>query len=140
MVLGQLDIIKGQIMSDKGHWEQVYSTKSSDNVSWFQEHAAYSLKLIHETGVSKNASIIDVGGGASVLVDELIAARYRDIAVLDLSAEALVIAQKRLGERAALVKWIEADITEVSLPSHKFDVWHDRAVFHFLTEPADRRA
>ena len=127
-------------MDRKQHWEQVYTTKPSDSVSWFQEHADQSLRLIHKTGLGKEAAIIDVGGGASILVDELVAEGYSDLTVLDLSAAALSVARQRLGKQAAAVHWMEGDITRADFPTHRFDVWHDRAVFHFLTDPADRNA
>jgi SAM-dependent methyltransferase len=127
-------------MHSKDHWEKVYTTKATDTVSWFQPHADFSVGLIKDTGVSRDASIIDVGGGASTLVDDLLANGYTNLSVLDLSAAALAAAQKRLGSRAAGVQWIEADITNANLPGHQFDVWHDRAVFHFLTTPVKRAA
>lgn len=127
-------------MHSKQHWEQVYSTKATDSVSWFQEHANLSLDLIRSTGVGKDAGIIDVGGGASVLVDDLLEDGFTDLSVLDLSAAALNEARKRLGEKESRVRWIEADITDVDLPAQRYDIWHDRAVFHFLTEPEQRAA
>lgn len=126
-------------MPSKEHWEHVYSTKATDSVSWFQERAEQSLRLIRETGVPLTASIIDVGGGASTLVDGLLQGGYSDITVLDLSGAALAASRSRLGARGQDVRWIEASITEVELPVHAYDVWHDRAVFHFLTSPEDRR-
>lgn len=127
-------------MQLKEHWEHVYSTKPVDSVSWFQAHAEQSLRLIQATGVPLSASIIDVGGGASTLVDDLLHRRYSAITVLDLSAAALIAAKTRLGLRSTAVQWIEADIANAMLPVHAYDVWHDRAVFHFLTSPQDRRA
>jgi len=127
-------------MDRKEHWEQVYTTKASDAVSWFQEHAALSLKLIDNAGLSKDAAIIDLGGGASTLVYDLVTEGYTDVTVLDLSATALALAKKRLGEHADAVHWIEGDITRTEYPVNRFDIWHDRAVFHFLTAPADRQA
>lgn len=127
-------------MPRKDHWEHVYASKPTTDVSWFQEHAEQSLRLIADTGVPLTASIIDVGGGASTLVDDLLEQGYTSLSVLDISAAALQSAQKRLGDRAAQVQWIEGDITETVLPAHAYDVWHDRAVFHFLTEPAQRHA
>jgi SAM-dependent methyltransferase len=110
-------------------------------VSWFQEHAEQSLRLIADTGMPPSASVIDVGGGASTLVDDLLARGYSSLTVLDISGAALAAARSRLGNRAAGVRWIEGDITDPALfPADSFDIWHDRAVFHFLTEPADRRA
>ena len=119
------------------HWETVYSNKAVDQVSWFQQHAASSLRLIKECA-DKDAHIIDVGGGASVLVDDLLDEGYQNLTVLDLSGSALETSRKRLGERAQSVQWIAADITQAELPAAAYDVWHDRAVFHFLTDPADR--
>lgn len=119
------------------HWEGVYRNKTSDELSWFQPHAASSLRLI-ESCANRQARIIDVGGGASMLVDNLLDAGYRQVTVLDLAESALATSRKRLGERAQAVQWIVADITRASLPAAQYDVWHDRAVFHFLTDPADR--
>jgi len=128
------------VVDRKEHWEQVYSTKASDAVSWFQEHPEESLRLIHNTGLGKDAAIIDVGGGASRLVDDLVAEDYSDLTVLDLSAAALAAAKQRLGKNADAVHWIESDITRAEFPANRFDIWHDRAVFHFLTAPADRQS
>jgi ubiquinone/menaquinone biosynthesis C-methylase UbiE len=127
-------------MQAKDHWEKIYSTKATDAVSWFQPHADFSVGLIKATGVGLDASIIDVGGGASTLVDDLLANGYTNLSVLDLSAAALAAARNRLGAKASDVRWIEADITRANLPDHQFDIWHDRAVFHFLTSPEDRAA
>jgi ubiquinone/menaquinone biosynthesis C-methylase UbiE len=127
-------------MPSKNHWETVYSTKSSETVSWFQPHAELSMRLIQETGVSKGAVLIDIGGGASTLVDDLLSNGFSNLSVLDLSAAALAISQQRLGDQASLVQWLEADITQAHFPASSIDVWHDRAVFHFLTTPAERSA
>lgn len=127
-------------MQSREHWERVYSSKATDAVSWFQEHAESSLRLIQATGVSGAAPVIDVGGGASTLVDDLLVYGYTNLTVLDLSAAALKAAQTRLGARASQVTWIEADVVRADLPQQGFDVWHDRAVFHFLTEPQERHA
>lgn len=127
-------------MDNKQYWEQVYTTKASDSVSWFQEHADQSLRLIHNTRLGKDAAIIDVGGGASRLVDDLVAEGYTDLTVFDLSSIALAVAKQRLGEHADIVLWIEGDITRAKFPMNRFDIWHDRAVFHFLTDPANRHA
>jgi SAM-dependent methyltransferase len=127
-------------MQSKEHWEGVYATKPTDSVSWYQPHAELSLRLIHETGLPLSASIIDVGGGASTLVDDLLGEGYRSITVLDLSSAALLAAQARLGELANGVRWLEANIIEVELPVQAYDLWHDRAVFHFLTSTEERRA
>lgn len=127
-------------MSSKTHWEQVYGSKSAQNVSWYQPHALNSIALIQAAAADPDSRIIDVGGGASTLVDDLLELGYRNLKVLDLSAEALAVARQRLGERASRVSWVEGDITSLELPRHSVDVWHDRAVFHFLTEPAEREA
>lgn len=127
-------------MQPKNHWEHVYATKKTESVSWFQEHAEQSMRLIRGTGVPYSAGIIDVGGGASTLVDDLLSSGYCAVSVLDLAAAALSVAKARLGERASEVQWTEGDITKVLLPVHAFDVWHDRAVFHFLTSKEDREA
>lgn len=127
-------------MESKEHWEQVYTAKAPTEVSWFQEHAELSLKLIRDAAVPMSASIIDVGGGASTLVDDLLAEGRDRLTVLDLSAVALATARDRLGARASSVQWIEGDILEAELPSQAYDVWHDRAVFHFLTRPDERAA
>jgi SAM-dependent methyltransferase len=119
------------------HWEGVYRNRAVDQVGWFQPHAASSLRLI-ERSAEKDAHIIDVGGGASVLVDNLLDAGYRNLTVLDLAEPALAASRARLGARAQSVQWIAADITWAALPAARYDVWHDRAVFHFLTDPADR--
>lgn len=120
------------------HWETVYQDKAADAVSWFQPHAASSLRLIENAAPDRNAAIIDVGGGASVLVDNLLDAGYANLTVLDLAESALAASRARLGTRAAAVNWIAADITEAVLPEAAYDVWHDRAVFHFLTKATDR--
>ncbi len=119
------------------HWETVYRSKAAGDVSWFQPHAASSLRLI-EGCTDRDAHIIDVGGGASVLVDDLADAGYRNLTVLDLAESALAASRSRLGARAQSVQWIAGDITRAELPAARYDVWHDRAVFHFLTDPADR--
>jgi len=126
-------------LSTHEHWEQVYSTKSSDQVSWFRPHLETSLALIERAAPGRDAAIIDVGGGASTLVDDLIAHGYLNVTVLDISESALDVAQKRLTEAAKPVQWICADVTEANLPRNGYDVWHDRAVFHFLTQPDQRR-
>jgi ubiquinone/menaquinone biosynthesis C-methylase UbiE len=126
-------------MSQKDHWEHIYETKAPTQVSWYQEHSLKSLEFIDHTGIPKTAHIIDVGGGSSVLVEDLLNYSYQHITVLDISAAALEIAQQRLGARAKQVTWLEADILQARLPHHEFDLWHDRAVFHFLTQPEDRQ-
>lgn len=126
-------------MRSKDHWENVYASKSAEAVSWYQPHALQSINLIRNSGVGLGSHIIDIGGGASTLTDDLLALGYRHLSVLDLSGEALAVARKRLGSSASLVNWIEGDITTVELPEHTYDIWHDRAVFHFLTEPVARQ-
>lgn len=126
-------------MDCKTHWEHIYQTKSPAQVSWFQEHSLQSLQFIIHTSVAKTGQIIGVGGGPSALVGDLLDSGYQSITVLDISGAALEAAQKRLGERAGDVTWLEADILQTTLPHHAYDLWHDRAVFHFLTAPEDRR-
>ena len=127
-------------MGTKEHWNRIYGSTSADSLSWFQQHADPSLRLIEGTGLPAAASIIDIGGGASVLVDDLLARGRHQLTVLDLSAAALASARRRLGPRAEDVAWIEGDITTVALPFHAYDLWHDRAVFHFLTTAQQRQA
>ena len=127
-------------MRSKEHWEALYSSKRIDALSWFQPHATSSLRLIQRVCPDRKAAVIDVGGGASTLVDDLVAQGYADVSVLDLSGAALARARDRLGPRASGVQWIEADITAASLPAARYDLWHDRAVFHFLTDRAEREA
>lgn len=124
-------------MSRKKHWEQVYTDKVPLEVSWFQNEPSLSLQLINDSGINKDAAIIDIGGGASRLVDHLLDQGYRNLAVLDLSSSAIQHAQARLGDQQSQVEWFVEDITEFK-PSRKFECWHDRAVFHFLTDSADR--
>ena len=125
-------------MDRKEHWERIYSAKAPVEVSWYQKDPALSLQLIQNCGLAKDAPIIDVGGGASVLVDRLLEQGYRRLAVLDISPTSLAYAQERLGDRARHVEWFTADVTEFVAP-HPFSLWHDRAVFHFLTLPGDRK-
>lgn len=127
-------------MSDRTtHWQNVYATKSETEVSWFQDRPAISLEMIRAASPDRAAAIIDIGGGASRLVDALLQGGYRNLAVLDLSANALDIAKKRIGATASTVDWIVADATTWR-PAKTWDVWHDRAAFHFLTDPRDRAA
>ena len=121
------------------HWENVYSSKGENEVSWFQQNPAPSLALIAEIGAQPASAIIDVGGGASRLVDHLIEQGLLDVTVLDLSAAALQAARARLGERASAAHWLVADATTWE-PTRTYDIWHDRAAFHFLTEEPDRTA
>jgi SAM-dependent methyltransferase len=125
-------------MDSKAHWERIYRTKQPDEVSWFQREAATSLALIRRVAPQVTARIVDVGGGASTLVDGLVAAGYRGVTVLDVAPSALELARRRLGAAAHDVTWLEADVLSAGLQPGHFDVWHDRAVFHFLTSEADR--
>lgn len=126
-------------MQTKEHWEDVYTRKQAEEVSWFQPHAALSLQIIHDNLVPTDARIVDVGGGASTLVDDLLASGYANLTVLDLSGVALHKARSRLGSRASDVTWREADVLTADLPANYFDVWHDRAVFHFLLTDDERQ-
>ena len=125
-------------MDRQEYWNQIYQTKGSQDVSWYQRRPDLSLALIAASGVGKDACIIDVGGGASTLVDFLLDGGHTRLAVLDLSGVALSISRTRLGARADRIEWFEADVTSFQ-PPHRFDLWHDRAVFHFLTAAEDRR-
>jgi ubiquinone/menaquinone biosynthesis C-methylase UbiE len=126
-------------MSDaKTHWENVYQAKQPNEVSWFQTQPTLSLDLIARSIATRPANIIDIGGGASVLVDSLLDNHFGNVTVLDVSAQALAASKARLGKRAAQVNWIESDITRVQLPKAAYDVWHDRAMFHFLTRASSR--
>ncbi len=123
----------------KIHWKAVYQKKSPLEVSWYQAHLTKSLELVVESGVDKKAKIIDVGGGASTFVDDLCEKGYGNLTVLDISSEALSESKKRLGEKAKRIAWHESDILKVDLPENAFDLWHDRAVFHFLTKAEERK-
>ena len=126
-------------MNLQAHWDNVYTSKRENEVSWFQESPAISLDLIKASGAKPGASIVDVGGGASRLVDALLESGYNAVTILDLSERALATTQARLGELASKVQWIVADVATWE-PSLTYDLWHDRAVLHFLTEPKDRTA
>ena len=125
-------------MNRKNHWEKIYAEKSPCDVSWFQTKPDMSMKLIERSGVAKDAAIIDVGGGASVLVDHLCTEGYSDLTILDISAKALAHSQERLCDTTECIEWIDADVTAFE-PQKSFALWHDRAVFHFLTESSDRK-
>jgi SAM-dependent methyltransferase len=126
-------------MTTRDHWESIYERKAPDQLSWYRPHLERSLNFIEGAGLASNASIIDVGGGSSTLVDDLLARGYTNVTVLDISASAIAAAKARLGERANMVRWLVADVTEVDLGASSYDFWHDRAVFHFLRDQADRR-
>lgn len=126
-------------MSKKDHWEQVYSTKPTESLGWYKPHLQTPLSWIEKLSLTTDAPIIDVGGGASTLVDDLLGAGYRSITVLDISENALSSVRSRLGEKAERVTWLNGDITSFDLPANYYELWHDRAVFHFLTEPDQRQ-
>lgn len=125
-------------MNRREHWERVYTTKQPTEVSWYQPTPARSLEMLRAAAAGPTADIIDIGGGDSTLVDAVITDRLGTITVLDISGAALVRARARLGERSREVTWLEGDVTRVALPLGAFDIWHDRAVFHFLTDADDR--
>lgn len=126
-------------MNAQEHWENIYRTKAVDAVSWYTPHLTTSLALIHRIS-NKQSSIIDVGAGASTLVDDLLSAGYQNLTVLDISEPALACTKKRLGSASSQVKWISGDITTAALSPKAYDIWHDRAVFHFLTNSEQRVA
>ncbi len=127
-------------MKTQAHWENVYQTKAPDAVSWYAPHLETSLNLIQRAAPDNQAAIIDVGGGESTLVDDLVVQGYRNVSVLDISQTAIDVARRRMGDAGRCVNWYCADITTATLPEAHFDVWHDRAVFHFLTRPEQRHA
>jgi SAM-dependent methyltransferase len=122
------------------HWEQVYRAKRATEVSWYAPHLDVSLRLIEDAAPARNAAIVDVGGGEATLVDDLLERGYRRVSVLDVSATALDFATARLGERGRTVKWLIGDVTTFPFEPRAYAVWHDRAVFHFLTSQEDRAA
>lgn len=121
------------------HWDGVYGRKSPTEVSWYRSHLERSAAFVERAKLDATSAIIDVGGGASTLVDDLLARGHSNLTVLDISSTSLEVAKKRLGERAAAVKWVVGDITRVDLPENTYDFWHDRAVFHFLRDLEERR-
>ena len=125
-------------MNLETHWEKIYREKSPDAVSWYRAHLEASLRLVEQAAPRRDASIIDVGGGESTLVDDLLAHGYRHITVLDVSQTAIDVTKARLGRAAERVRWIVGDITKADLAPAAYDVWHDRAVFHFLTSAEQR--
>lgn len=128
-----------ETQAKKTHWERVYSTKSPDQVSWFQSYPDRSLSMIADVASTPSAAIIDIGGGASILADCLLEQGYTNITVLDISCAALAVVQERLAERSGQIHWIEGDISGNHVPLQSYDIWHDRAVFHFLTSQTDRQ-
>jgi 2-polyprenyl-3-methyl-5-hydroxy-6-metoxy-1,4-benzoquinol methylase len=127
-------------MDVQTHWEKIYAEKASSEVSWYRPHLETSLSLIELTASSRSASVIDVGGGESTLVDDLLSRGFENITVLDISQSAIDANKRRLGKGAERVHWLVADITKVELDHFAYDVWHDRAVFHFLTAASERAA
>jgi len=127
-------------MDEKEHWQRIYAQKPPESLGWYRPHLDQSLQFIRACGLAQNARIVDVGGGASTLVDDLLNEGYGNVAVIDLAEAALDEARARLGERAAAVDWIPGDITTPLLDDASVDLWHDRAVFHFLTDETVRRA
>lgn len=121
----------------QAHWSKVYATKSSDSVSWYRPHLDVSLELLQAAGLAPESRVIDVGGGASTLVDDLLGRGIRRVTVLEISAEAVAVSKARLGPRAREVEWIVSDVLEARLAPGAYDLWHDRAVLHFLVDPAD---
>lgn len=127
-------------MDTKTHWEKVYTTKAPDAVSWYRKHLETSLALIGRAAEARSASIIDVGGGESTLVDDLLLRGYLNLTVLDISQSAIDHTKSRLGSAAKQVHWLVADVTKIELRPGAYDLWHDRAVFHFLTDREQRVA
>ncbi len=130
---------KDKRMPVKSHWENTYASKTAEKLGWYKPHLLTSLRLIGATGADKTARVIDVGGGASTLVDDLLAIGFAHVTVLDVSATALSTARSRLGAAADRVRWLEGDIRTLRMDEDHYDIWHDRAVFHFLTGAEDRR-
>ena len=126
-------------MDTKTHWNKVYTDKSPNQVTWYQAVPKLSLEMIASAGVPADGAIIDVGGGMSFLVDNLLNAGYQDVTVLDIAEDAIQSSKDRLGDTASDVTWLEADITETQLPENRYALWHDRAVFHFLTDVEDQQ-
>jgi 2-polyprenyl-3-methyl-5-hydroxy-6-metoxy-1,4-benzoquinol methylase len=127
-------------MDSKQHWEKIHSTKPADGVSWYRPHLDLSLSLIEQVAPSRSASIVDVGGGQSSLAGDLLARGYENLTVLDISQTAIERAMERLGKSSSKVHWMDADVLEAAIEQNSCDIWHDRAVFHFLTDAGDRRA
>jgi 2-polyprenyl-3-methyl-5-hydroxy-6-metoxy-1,4-benzoquinol methylase len=132
--------ISGETMDAQTHWEKIYGTKAAEAVSWYRPHLETSLELIERAAAEHSSSIIDIGGGESTLVDDLLARGYQNISILDISQIAVDENKRRLGSASEHIRWLVADITKVQLESCAYDVWHDRAVFHFLTAPEERIA
>jgi ubiquinone/menaquinone biosynthesis C-methylase UbiE len=127
-------------MSRVGHWDSVYTTKQPEGVSWYQPHLDLSLQLLERAGLNRSTRIIDIGAGASTLVDDLLARDVEELTAVDISAAALQVTRDRLRERGDRVRWIVSDVTRLELPPSSIDIWHDRATLHFLTDPRDAHA
>jgi SAM-dependent methyltransferase len=127
-------------MNPKMHWEKVYTTTAPESVSWYRAHLETSLALVERAAPARSSSIIDIGAGESTFVDDLLRLGYNNLTVLDVSETAIDVTKKRLGPAADRVHWLVGDILEVDLAAKAYDLWHDRAVFHFLTDPASRAA
>ena len=125
-------------MNDKEHWEKVYSNRPLEDLGWYELHLQTSLSWLKDLNLPASAPLIDIGGGASTLVDDLLQAGYRNITILDISDNALSLIKQRLGEKSDKVTWVVGDIVAVDLPRHYYRLWHDRAVFHFLTTAAQQ--
>jgi SAM-dependent methyltransferase len=129
-----------KLMNTQLHWEKVYGSKAADEVSWFRPHLETSMSFVERSTPDRCARIIDVGGGESTLVDDLLERGYTNVTLLDISETAVAVTKARLGERADRVEWLVGDVTMTDLPGDTYDVWHDRAVFHFLTSATERAA
>lgn len=127
-------------MDRRDHWDRIYASKSAGEVGWYRPHLEMSLELIRRAGAGKASAVIDIGGGLSALAGDLLEEGFEDVTVLDVSGEALRKCGQSLGERGRSIRWIEGDVTKVALEPLRYDLWHDRAVFHFLTYAGDRRA
>jgi 2-polyprenyl-3-methyl-5-hydroxy-6-metoxy-1,4-benzoquinol methylase len=127
------------VMDMKAHWAQVYATKAATDVSWYQQRPDLSLEFIQGTCIDTNAAIIDVGAGTSTLVDHLMTSGYTDITLLDISEAALEVAKTRIGSPSTQLQWLVGDVTSFPFEQQRYDVWHDRAVFHFLTDPLQQQ-
>lgn len=126
--------------TERQHWDRVYATKNATEVSWYRSHLDMSLRLIEQATPDREAAVVDVGGGESTLVDDLLARGFTNVTVLDISTVAIAATRARLADGAAKVQWVCGDVTTLELPKTRYDVWHDRAVFHFLTDVAQRAA
>jgi SAM-dependent methyltransferase len=129
-----------KLMNTQLHWEKVYGSKAADEFIWFRPHLQTSMSFIGRSAQDRSARIIDVGGGESTLVDDLLGRGYKNVTLLDISETAIAVTKVRLGERADCVEWLVGNVTTIGLPVDTYDVWHDRAVFHFLTSAAERAA